>query len=194
MPGRVKGLPDPAAAREAVPPCRQDPCLQQPSQLFRWVRSDHSLCGRSLAGVPLVCQPIQNSRKLHESLRNKPQGKSHRRADIGALNATQKNNSGRLLIRGSWVRGPPRELLKHNVMRKGRPLRAALLFGAIGLRIACHSATLKPASPLDREVPHHPLLVMLEDVAVVHPLPGPVVRNPRDPHATFGRHVDRVLP
>ena len=56
------------------------------------------------------------------------------------------------------------------------------------------SSRLREASPLDREMPHHSLLVMLEDVAVVHPLPRPIVRDPRNSHTPFGRHVDRVLP
>jgi len=44
------------------------------------------------------------------------------------------------------------------------------------------------------EVGHHPRRVMLENVAVVHPLARPVVGDPRDAHAPACRHVDRVLP
>jgi len=41
------------------------------------------------------------------------------------------------------------------------------------------------------EVPHHPGRVVLEDVAVVHPAPGPAIRHPGDARrAAFVRWAD----
>jgi len=49
-------------------------------------------------------------------------------------------------------------------------------------------------SPYQAEVGHHPRRVMLENVAVIHPLARPVVWQPRNAHAPAGRHIDGVLP
>src|SRR5688572_21821771 len=46
----------------------------------------------------------------------------------------------------------------------------------------------------DFEMSHHPAGVVLENMAVVHPLAGPVLRYPDDPYAPIGRNVDGVLP
>src|SRR6476619_2774002 len=54
-----------------------------------------------------------------------------------------------------------------------------------------------PCSPAisahDLEMAHHARFVMLENVAVVHPFAGPVVRQPCDPRATLWRHIHGVL-
>jgi hypothetical protein len=41
---------------------------------------------------------------------------------------------------------------------------------------------------------HHPCGMVLQDVAVVHPAAGPIVRQPRDAHAPECRHVHGVFP
>src|SRR5689334_17544497 len=50
------------------------------------------------------------------------------------------------------------------------------------------------ALPDDLEVRHHPRRMMLEDVAVIHPLARAVIRHERDSHTTLRWHVDRILP
>src|SRR5437773_7151252 len=46
----------------------------------------------------------------------------------------------------------------------------------------------------DVEMGHHAGRVMLEDVAVIHPAPGPIIRLPSDAHGCTGWHVHDVLP
>jgi hypothetical protein len=48
--------------------------------------------------------------------------------------------------------------------------------------------------PDDLEMRHHPFLMVLEDVAVVHPFPGPIVRHPGDANRRLRRDVDGVFP
>ena len=50
------------------------------------------------------------------------------------------------------------------------------------------------ASPNHVKVTHHSARVMFEDVAVVHPLARPIVRQPGDAHAAAWGNVYRVFP
>src|SRR5690606_24916919 len=46
----------------------------------------------------------------------------------------------------------------------------------------------------DFENAHHPLILMIQDVAVKHPFAGMIVIPNDESHSLVARHVDRVLP
>src|SRR2546429_3786743 len=60
----------------------------------------------------------------------------------------------------------------------------------------CRRRAVRAYSALrhDIEMGHHPSGVMLEDVAVIHPAPGPIIRLPGDADGCTGWHVHDVLP